>query len=159
MKTNPGDPGKDANREGKRPRFREFHVVTIDDTGDRFLGFGMTIAQLMRETSQSRSNVYKDLAVLRDAGAPITSELQNGEARHRFLRQPELPTMSLTTLQITALHLARAELEPLAEAAWRLTVVRNGPSEPPARSSGKARVYRRTPKQNGTGSDARCPPG
>jgi proteasome accessory factor B len=76
--------------------------------------FGMSIAQLMRETSQSRSNVYRDLEVLRDAGAPITSELQNGEARHRFLRQTELPTMSLTTLQVTALHLARAELEPLA---------------------------------------------
>jgi proteasome accessory factor B len=76
--------------------------------------FGLSIAQLMRETGQSRSNVYRDLEVLRDAGAPITSELQNGEARHRFLRQTELPTMSLTTLQVTALHLARAELEPLA---------------------------------------------
>jgi predicted DNA-binding transcriptional regulator YafY len=76
--------------------------------------FGLTIAQLKRETGQSRSTVYRDLEVLRDAGAPITSEIQNGEARHRFLRGAELPAMSLTTLQVTALHLARVELEPLA---------------------------------------------
>jgi predicted DNA-binding transcriptional regulator YafY len=76
--------------------------------------FGMTIAQLMRETSQSRSGVYRDLEVLRDAGAPTTADNQNGEARHRFLRQAELPPTGLTTLQITALHLARTELEPLA---------------------------------------------
>jgi predicted DNA-binding transcriptional regulator YafY len=76
--------------------------------------FGLTVPQLTRETGLSRSTVYRDLEVLRDAGAPITSDLQNGEARHRFLRGAELPPMSLTTLQITALHLARAELEPLA---------------------------------------------
>jgi predicted DNA-binding transcriptional regulator YafY len=76
--------------------------------------FGMTIEQLKHETEQSRSNVYRDLEVLRDAGAPITSEIRNGEARYRFLRGAELPAMTLTTLQVTALHLARAELEPLA---------------------------------------------
>lgn len=75
---------------------------------------GLTVPQLERETETSRSTVYRDLADLTAAGAPITSERINGEARHRLLRKQELPEIGFSALQIAALHLARTALEPLA---------------------------------------------
>lgn len=75
---------------------------------------GLTVPQLERQTETSRSTVYRDLADLTAAGAPITSERINGEARHRLLRKQELPDIGFSALQIAALHLARTALEPLA---------------------------------------------
>ena len=75
--------------------------------------YGLTIRQLVQRTGTSNKTVYRDLATLRDAGVPIASELVNGEARYR-LSAPTLPALGLTTRQIVALQLARAELEPIA---------------------------------------------
>ncbi|HMJ11590.1 MAG TPA: WYL domain-containing protein [Polyangiaceae bacterium] len=76
--------------------------------------YGLTVRQLIERTGKSKQTVYRDLATLRDAGVQITSDIVNGEARHRLRRRAELPALDLTGLQVAALHLARAELEPLA---------------------------------------------
>lgn len=76
--------------------------------------YGMTIPQLVERMGFSRSTVYRDLSVFEEAGVPVSVRTSNGEARYRLLRDTELPALGLSALQIAALHLARAELEPLA---------------------------------------------
>jgi predicted DNA-binding transcriptional regulator YafY len=75
---------------------------------------GLTIPELGERTGCSRSTVYRDLSLLAEAGAPIASHVVGGIARQRLLRPAELPSVGLNALQIAALHLARAELEPIA---------------------------------------------
>jgi predicted DNA-binding transcriptional regulator YafY len=74
---------------------------------------GLTVAELMARTESARATVFRDLEDLRDAGVPIASDGRDG-GRHRLLTAMELPETGLTALQIAALFLARAELEPLA---------------------------------------------
>jgi predicted DNA-binding transcriptional regulator YafY len=76
--------------------------------------FGLRVDKLQEETSSSRATVYRDLALLQEAGVPIERQTVNGEARYRMLRPSELPDIGLTALQISALYMARAELEPLS---------------------------------------------
>jgi predicted DNA-binding transcriptional regulator YafY len=73
---------------------------------------GLTIAQLMTLTEQSRPNLYRDLDVLEQAGLPISRE----RGRVRLLTLKELPPAGFSALQIAALHLARLQLGPLAGA-------------------------------------------
>ena len=80
--------------------------------------YGLTIRQLIERGGASKQTVYRDLLALRAAGVPLVSRISNGEARHRLLRDVELPELGLTALQVSALHLARAELEPLAGSAF-----------------------------------------
>jgi predicted DNA-binding transcriptional regulator YafY len=80
--------------------------------------YGLTVRQLRERTGASKQTLYRDLATLRDAGVPLTSSSSSGEARYRLLRNAELPALGLTALQIAALHLARAQLEPFAGAAF-----------------------------------------
>jgi predicted DNA-binding transcriptional regulator YafY len=75
---------------------------------------GLRIEKLQEETAASRATVYRDLSVLQAAGVPIERQIVNGEARYRMLRPSALPGIGLTALQVSALHLARAELAPLA---------------------------------------------
>jgi predicted DNA-binding transcriptional regulator YafY len=75
---------------------------------------GVRTSKLEEVTERSRATIYRDLQTLREAGVPIETETVNGEARHRLLRPVELPHLNLTSLQVCALHLARAELQPLA---------------------------------------------
>lgn len=74
---------------------------------------GLSIAQLMDLTEQSRPNLYRDLRVLEEAGLPICRE----RGRVRLLTPKELPPAGFSALQIAALHLARLQLGPLAGAA------------------------------------------
>jgi predicted DNA-binding transcriptional regulator YafY len=75
---------------------------------------GLTLAQLLEKTGLSRATVYRDLAFLREVGVPIATRQHDGEPRYRLLNQSELPELGLSAMQIAALHLARAELEPLS---------------------------------------------
>jgi predicted DNA-binding transcriptional regulator YafY len=75
---------------------------------------GLRVDKLQEETASSRATVYRDLALLQQAGVPMERQTVNGEVRYRMLRPSELPGIGLTALQISALHLARAELEPLS---------------------------------------------
>jgi proteasome accessory factor C len=76
--------------------------------------YGLGTERLQRELGVGRATVYRDLAVLQEAGVPLERQTVNGEVRYRLLRPSELPAIGLSALQISALHLARAELESLA---------------------------------------------
>lgn len=76
--------------------------------------YGLSVRQLVQRMGVSKQTLYRDLAILRDAGVSVVPNPVNGEARYRLRRAAELPPLSLTPLQVCALHLARAELEPLA---------------------------------------------
>lgn len=78
---------------------------------------GMRVAQLAERAEIPRSTLYRYLTQLEDAGVPLYKTKINGEVRYRFLRSSELPPMGFTALQISALRLARHELQPLAGAA------------------------------------------
>src|SRR5258706_15869770 len=75
---------------------------------------GLSIAQLMEITQQSKANVYKDLRLLIEAGLPLT----NDRGRFRLLSGKELPPLGFSALQIASLHLARLQLAPLAGAGF-----------------------------------------
>lgn len=80
--------------------------------------YGLTVRQLLELTGTSKQTLYRDLETLRHAGVPLLAATSNGEARYRLLHGAELPALGLTALQIAALHLARAQLEPFAGAAF-----------------------------------------
>jgi predicted DNA-binding transcriptional regulator YafY len=77
---------------------------------------GLTVARLVEQTGIKRATAYRDLQTLMEVGVPLYSETQNGESRYRFLRSSELPPTGFSAWQIAALHLARAELQPLTGA-------------------------------------------
>lgn len=76
--------------------------------------YGLTVRQLVSRLDVSKQTVYRDLETLRDAGVPLATHTSNGEARYRLLAGSELPPLGLSPLQVAALHLARAQLEPIA---------------------------------------------
>jgi predicted DNA-binding transcriptional regulator YafY len=75
---------------------------------------GMTLPELAEVAGASRATVYRYLALLNEAGVPLTTEGSHEAARHRLLGATELPALGFTPLQIAALSLARQNLEPLA---------------------------------------------
>lgn len=97
-------------KSSRRMLVRQWQLVRAL-SGSRF---GMSVPQLIEKTGCSRSTVYRDLSVFEEAGVPVVARTSNGEVRYRLLRDAELPALGLTALQIAALHLARAELGPLA---------------------------------------------
>jgi predicted DNA-binding transcriptional regulator YafY len=107
--------GEELNMTGaRRVLVRQWELV-------RLLGakhYGLTVRQLRDRTGASKQTLYRDLATLRDAGVPLVSSTSGGEARYRLMRNAELPALDLTALQIAALRLARAQLEPFAGAAF-----------------------------------------
>jgi predicted DNA-binding transcriptional regulator YafY len=97
-------------KNNRRLLVRQWQLVQVLNASR----IGLRIDKLQEETGSSRATVYRDLALLQGAGVPIERQTVNGEVRYRMLRPSELPGIGLTALQISALHLARAELEPLA---------------------------------------------
>ena len=93
----------------RRMLLRQWQIVRAISGTKR----GLTVAQLAEHVEISAKTVFRDLKDLRDAGVPIVSDGREG-GRHRLLTPIELPDTGLTALQIAALFLARAELEPLA---------------------------------------------
>lgn len=76
--------------------------------------YGASVRVLMEELGVARQTVYKYLKILEEAGVPLVVSKASGEARYRLLTEAELPDRGLSPLQVAALHLARAALEPLA---------------------------------------------
>jgi predicted DNA-binding transcriptional regulator YafY len=107
--------GDKLNMKGaRRVLVRQWELV-------RLLGakhYGLTVRQLRDRTGVSKQTLYRDIETLQDAGVPLVSSTLNGEARYRLLHDAELPALGLTAFQIAALHLARAQLEPFAGAAF-----------------------------------------
>ncbi|MCC6528486.1 MAG: transcriptional regulator [Polyangiaceae bacterium] len=77
---------------------------------------GASIAVLREELQTSRATLYRDLALLQEAGVRIQADRVNGEARYRLL-QDAMPALAPTVRQFVALRLARTMLEPLAGTA------------------------------------------
>lgn len=75
--------------------------------------YGASLTQLMEELGASRATIYRDLAVLEEAGVRIERLTPNGETKLRLLRPAQLPGLGLNALQVTALRLVRAELAAL----------------------------------------------
>jgi predicted DNA-binding transcriptional regulator YafY len=70
---------------------------------------GLTVSEVRDALRLSRSGFFRDLKVLRAAGAPIEQE----EGRYRFLNAPVVPPLGLSADQVTSLQLARLQLAPL----------------------------------------------
>ncbi len=70
---------------------------------------GLSLVELMELTGKSKPTTYRDLQVLMEVGIPLRLEA----GRYRFLSERELPPLGFNAAQIAALHLARAQLQPL----------------------------------------------
>jgi predicted DNA-binding transcriptional regulator YafY len=71
------------------------------------------VAQLIDRAGASRASIYRDLAVLRDAGVPIDKAQVSGEMRHLLARDGAVVDRAATPLQVAALLTARRSLSPL----------------------------------------------
>ncbi|HSD50971.1 MAG TPA: HTH domain-containing protein, partial [Candidatus Methylomirabilis sp.] len=73
-----------------------------------------TVPELMREVKCSRRTVGRDLAVLRQAGFPLTVEQDGGESRYRLLEGSWARSLfPLTLAELMSLHMGRHLLVPL----------------------------------------------
>jgi predicted DNA-binding transcriptional regulator YafY len=70
---------------------------------------GLSVAQLVAELSVSRATLYRDIALLQEAGCPIESETVNGEARY-MLSDTKLPPLEINAKQLAAMFVARSAL-------------------------------------------------
>ncbi len=75
---------------------------------------GRTVPELMREVKYSRRTVWRDLAVLQQAGFPLTTEQDGRESRYRLIEGPRgVPPVPFTLTELMSLHLGRHLLVPL----------------------------------------------
>jgi predicted DNA-binding transcriptional regulator YafY len=70
---------------------------------------GLSVGQLVVELDTSRATVYRDLALLQEAGCPIESETVTGEARYK-LSNTNLPPLQINAKQLAAIFVARSAL-------------------------------------------------
>jgi predicted DNA-binding transcriptional regulator YafY len=70
---------------------------------------GLSVAQLFDELATSRATVYRDIALLQEAGCPIESETVNGEARYK-LSDARMPALEINAKQLAAIFVARSAL-------------------------------------------------
>jgi proteasome accessory factor B len=75
---------------------------------------GRTVPELIREVKCSRRTVWRDLAVLQQAGFPLTTEQDGRESRYRLIESPRgTPPIPLTISELMSLHMGRHLLVPL----------------------------------------------
>src|SRR5574341_38960 len=75
---------------------------------------GRPVPELMREAKCSRRTVWRDLAVLQQAGFPLTNEQDGRESRYRLIEGPRgIPPVPFTLTELMSLRLARHLLVPL----------------------------------------------
>ncbi len=74
--------------------------------------YGVTIDELAEETDVDRRTIYRDLAVINEAGYPLVSERQNGRKVYRFLtRFKDVPPISFTLQELMTLSFLRSQLD------------------------------------------------
>lgn len=79
--------------------------------------YGLTMRQLCeRLEGESRSSLYRELGLLRNAGVPIDKDKRNGEVRYR-LNGNALPALTVSGEEAAALGLAARALAPLLPTA------------------------------------------
>jgi proteasome accessory factor B len=75
---------------------------------------GRTVPELMREVKCSRRTVWRDLAVLQQAGFPLTTEQDGKESRYQLIEGPRgTPPIPFTLPELMSLHMGRHLLVPL----------------------------------------------
>ena len=75
---------------------------------------GKTVADLSREIGCSARTVWRDLALLQEAGFPLTADRDGRESRYLFVEGAQgLPPIPFTLPELASLHLARHLLLPL----------------------------------------------
>jgi len=75
---------------------------------------GRTVPEMMQEVKCSRRTVWRDLAVLQQAGFPLASEQDGRESRYRLIEGPRgTPPIPLTISELMSLHMGRHLLVPL----------------------------------------------
>ncbi|MBI4736070.1 MAG: transcriptional regulator [candidate division NC10 bacterium] len=75
---------------------------------------GRSVEDLMREVKCSRRTVWRDLAVLQEAGFPLAMDQDGCESRYRLIEGPRgTPPVPFTLSELMSLHLGRHLLVPL----------------------------------------------
>jgi len=75
---------------------------------------GRTVPELMREVKYSRRTVWRDLAVLQQAGFPLTTEQDGRESRYLLIEGSRgTPPIPFTLAELMSLHMGRHLLVPL----------------------------------------------
>lgn len=75
---------------------------------------GRTVQELMREVRCSHRTVWRDLAVLQEAGFSLTREPEGRESRYRLIEGRQgTPPVPFTLTELMSLHLGRHLLVPL----------------------------------------------
>lgn len=75
---------------------------------------GLTPRDLIARTGCTRPTLYRELGLLLATRVPLSKLKVNGEVRYRLETQTPFTSLAPSTLQVAALHLARAELGHLA---------------------------------------------
>ncbi len=74
--------------------------------------FGVTVDELAEETDVDRRTIYRDLAVIGEAGYPLVSEQVNGRKVYRFLtRFKDVPPISFSLQELMTLSFLRSQLD------------------------------------------------
>jgi predicted DNA-binding transcriptional regulator YafY len=74
--------------------------------------FGVTVDELAEETDVDRRTIYRDLAVINEAGYPLVSERVNGRRVYRFLtRFKDVPPISFSLHELMTLSFLRSQLD------------------------------------------------
>jgi predicted DNA-binding transcriptional regulator YafY len=74
--------------------------------------FGVTVDELAEETEVDRRTIYRDLAVINEAGYPLVSERVNGKKIYRFLtRFKDVPPISFSLQELMTLSFLRSQLD------------------------------------------------
>jgi predicted DNA-binding transcriptional regulator YafY len=75
---------------------------------------GWTVPELMREVRCSRRTIWRDLAVLQQAGFSLATEQDGWESRYRLLEGPRgTPPIPFNLPELMSLHMGRHLLVPL----------------------------------------------
>ncbi len=74
--------------------------------------FGVTVDELAEEAGVDRRTIYRDLAVINEAGYPLVSERVNGKKAYRFLTGfKDVPPISFSLQELMTLSFLRSQLD------------------------------------------------
>jgi predicted DNA-binding transcriptional regulator YafY len=98
-------PGKPAKKYSQAARLHD--VIRILEAR-----YGASVDELSEECGVTRRTVYRDLDAIRDAGYPLTTELEaDGRTLYRFITGfKRLPPMTFSLEELMTLYLCRGQL-------------------------------------------------
>jgi predicted DNA-binding transcriptional regulator YafY len=99
-------PGKPAKKYSQAARLHD--VIRILEAR-----YGATVDELAEECGVTRRTVYRDLDAIRDAGYPLTTELEaDGRTLYRFITGfKKFPPITFSLEELMTLYLCRGQLD------------------------------------------------